>query len=163
MKMKVIDITEKNIKDIYGRLRKFFYNNKKTGFEEWHNFDCGFKKHIDRKIHIDNNKIEVVNQYTSPIEMECVGEENEKYIRILLSGTDGLVLHIGDKIAFCGNHIIIREKWSLNSHNYIYSVFQAKPMSKELQDSLRRQAEIERAEYEADVLEMTYEDYCLDF
>ena len=106
--MKIITITEENMKSIHGRLKKFFYNKNHTGFEEWHNFDCGFKKHISPLIYIGNDKIRNVHEYPSPnfIEYKSIGTVPDircSYILIGLTESDGDSLHIGDKIAFCGN------------------------------------------------------------
>lgn len=150
--MKVITITEDNIKDVYGRLRKFFYNNSKTGFECWHNFDCGFKKHISRYVEIKNRKVRICNLYPAPIEIKL--HEKCMYIAFNLTATDGDGVQIGDKIAFCGNRIIIRKKWFLpHDHNYVYTVYQAYPMDQHKQKSMLYFAEMEMRAFEKDILE----------
>ena len=154
--MKVITITEKNIKEVYGRLKKFFYNNNHSGFEEWHNFDCGFKKHISPLLHIGKDKIRNVNNYPSPDAIEYNQKGTGSYIILRLTATDGDSLHIGDKIAFLGNKIIYRTKGFFAGHKYIYTVFQAASMSDEEQNKKKLWAEMEAASFEADY----YADYC---
>ena len=133
MKMKAITITEKNMKSVYGKLKKFFYNNNQTGFEEWHNFDCGFKKHISPIIQIGENKIRNVLKYPSPNAIEyrhkgTVPGIGYSYISLMLTATNRDSLHIEDKIAFCGNRIIYRTKCCWGDHKYIYTTFQVLPM-----------------------------------
>ena len=153
--MKVLTITENNIKEVYGRLKKFFFNKNSTGFEEWHNFDCGFKKHISTEIFIGNKRIRNIRQYPSPdhIRFDDIGSG---YIILNLTATDSSGLQCGDKIAFCGNRIIFRTKCFWGDHKYIYSVFQVFPMSKAAQDNKRICAERDAAMYEA----YYYADYC---
>lgn len=153
--MKVITITENNMRDVYGRLKKFFYNNNRTGFEEWHNFDCGFKKHISPEIYIGEDRIRNVNTYPSPNaikyqETGTVAGINYSYIVLNFTASEGDSLRCGDKIAFCGNRIIYRTKCVWGDYNYIYSVFQALPMSKTEQDNKRLWAEREMKMFESD-------------
>lgn len=133
--MRVITITEKNIKSVYGRLKKFFYNNNHTGFEEWHNFDCGFKRHISPIIHIGKNKVRNIHKYPSPDAIKynhkgTVPGIVHSYVLLILTAVNRDALHIGDKISFCGNRIIYRTESSLGNCKYIYTVFQVLPMKK---------------------------------
>lgn len=152
--MKVITITEENIKSVYGKLRKFFYNRNQTGFEEWHNFDCGFGR-ISPYIHIDGNKIRNIHKYPAPDEVmyypkgTVPGISSYGYIVIRLTATDCDSLRCGDKIAFCGNRIVYRTKATYSfRHRYIYSVFQVLPMSKRKQEQKKWYAEQEAKMYE---------------
>lgn len=153
--MRVTTITEENIKSVYGKLRKFFYNNNHTGFEKWHNFDCGFKKHISPMIYIGKDKIRNVLKYPSPNAIEyrhkgTVPGISYSYISLMLTATDGDSLHIGDKIAFCGNRIIYRTKCTWGNHEYIYTTFQVLPMDETKQRQMKYWAEREEEIYEAD-------------
>lgn len=153
--MRVITITEKNMKSVYGRLRKFFYNKNHTGFEEWHNFDCGFKKHISPLIYIGKDKIRNVLKYPSPDVVEynpkgTVAGIGYSYISLRLTASDGGSLHTGDKIAFCGNRIICRTKGFFGGYKYIYTVFQVLPMVQSTQNKMKAWAEQEAAMYKAD-------------
>lgn len=158
---KVITITENNIKEVYGRLRKFFYNNNETGFEGWHNFDCGFKKHINRNIYINGKKVPTCIMYPAPDEIELILKRDENnyynldFIRISLTATDSFSLQYGDKIAFCGNRIILRTKCFFSGYKYIYSVYQVNPMPKERQYRMKRNAELEYEAWE--------ENYCREW
>lgn len=159
--MRVITITEKNMKSVYGRLKKFFYNKNHTGFEEWHNFDCGFKKHISPLIYIEKDKIRNIHKYPSPDSVEynpkgTVAGISYSYILLRLTASDGDSLCVGDKIAFCGNRIIYRTKGFFGGHKFIYTVFQVLPMEKRKQNQMKAWAELEEAMYEADY----YADYC---
>lgn len=153
--MRAITITERNIKSVYGRLKKFFYNNNHTGFEEWHNFDCGFKKHISPIIYIGKDKIRNVHKYPSPNAVKyrykgTVPGISYSYISLMLTAADGDSLHIGGKIAFCGNRVIYRTKCNWGDHNYIYTVFQVLQMEENKQNQMKLWAEIEEAIYKAD-------------
>lgn len=149
--MKVITITSENINDVYGRLHKFFYNKNRTGFEEWHNFNCGFKKHISPYIYIDGKKERVVNVYPSPDEVELVIRGGQSWIVVRLMSGHGFVLQCGDKIAFCGNRIIHRSKWMFGG--YEYEVFQAYKMSEEKQQTMKYYAEMEHKAWENEMME----------
>lgn len=127
--MKVITVTEKNIKEVYGRLNKFFNNRNKNGYVEWHNFDCGFKKRINPYIFIDGQKIRTDNIYTSYAHVEMDTMHGRTFIRMKLSYTDAGIIEVGDKIAFLGNRFIHREKFTLSKHKYIYSTYQMIPMT----------------------------------
>lgn len=158
--MKALLITENNMKEVYGRLRRFFYNNNNTGFEEWHNFDCGFKKHISPMIYIDNNRIRNIHKYPSPDVVEykkkgAVIGIGYSYILIRLTATDVTSLQCGDKIAFCSNKIIYRTKCTWGDYKYVYSVFQVLPMSKTEQEAKKLWAERESGIFE--------DDYYLDY
>lgn len=152
--MKVINVTEKNMKGIYGKLKKFFYNKHRTGFEEWHNFDCGFKRHISPNIVIDKQWIFNVNRFPSPDEVEYIPKGKRPgidydYIRIGLTTDNGASILPGDKIAFLGNRIITRTRWRiLRDRGYIYTVYQVLPMSKKEQLDLKEMAKMESRMYE---------------
>lgn len=147
--MKVITITDENIKSVYGRLKKFFYNKNRTGFEEWHNFDCGFKKHISPYLdylYIKEKKTRVVNRYPSPnsVTYEKKGTVpgiSYDYILINLDAGHSIGFCAGDKIAFCGNRIITRTDCFWGYHKYIYAVFQATPIGKKEQKRMHDEAE----------------------
>ena len=139
--MKVITISEKNMKEVYGRIRKFFYNKNNTGFISWHNFDCGFKKHIPALKFDDGER--VIHKYPSPNDVMLLQMGGNSYIGLRLTATDGMSLACGDKIAFVGNRIICRKEWFLDNHKYVYDVFQAIPMSNDKQDEKRYIAQME--------------------
>lgn len=152
--MKRITISEANIKDIYTRIRRFFYNNNRTGFTSWHNFDCGFKKRINKYININGEKVDTSQNYPMPLEVTL--DKNKIYIT--MTAGSGTRLSIGDEIAFLSNRIILKQKWdfSLNkTEEYIYTVFQAKPMHETTQKMLHQKAEEEEAAY----MKAYYEDY----
>lgn len=155
--MRVITITENNIKDVYGRLMKFFYNRNHTGFLSWHNFDCGFKKHINPKIDLDGSKVETFHEYPSPDEVELAERGEFSYIVMRLMPGHGISISCGDKIAFCGNRIIFRTKFSFD-HNYLYQVFQVLPMDEEEQYSKKEWAAMEEEAYEREYEREYYED-----
>lgn len=157
--MKVITVTKSNIRDIYGRLKKFYNNNNNTGFVEWHNFDCGFKKHINPYIVIGGQKVRVENKYTSYADVELDKSQGEIFIRIKLGPGEAGLVKIGDKIAFLGNRYIHREKsnYRIWGHNYIYSTYQVLPMDSKEQYRLNMYKEsmhaIDESTYEADFLD----------
>lgn len=144
--MKAIIITEDNIKEVYGKLRKFFYNKNKTGFSTSHSFDTGFKKRINPYIYISNEKIKTYMVYPQPesVEFHPVGSVpgiRKSFIRVRTTAVDSFILNIGDKIAFLGNRINIRQKCIfLKEHRFIYTTYQALPIDKKEQDRLRTHA-----------------------
>lgn len=129
MKMKVITITDKNINSVYGRLKKFF--SGRYEFQEWHNFNCGFKKRISNKIEINHHRIPIVHNYKS---IQAV-EMNNFGICIRINESCGELLQIGDRVAFLGNRVTLaRHEYFLGN---IYTTYQATPrtiMPKELDD-----------------------------
>lgn len=150
--MKVFTVTDDNINYIFGRVVKFFYNNHETGFESWHSFDCGFKKHIPRKILIDGKKVSTGIHYPKPLKISAYsrgrvtpgGNDILESIIINLTATDNDSIHIGDKIAFMGNRIILRQKWLFTKdNNWIYTVYQVKPMRHDAQIAMHEYAEME--------------------
>lgn len=157
--MKVITITNRNIKEICGKMKKFFYNNNKTGFISWHNFSCGFK-HISPMIELDGSMIRVEHTYPAPRSITL--SRNNKIISVSLTATDAFGLKEGDKIAFCGNRIITRQNWGFifgKEKQYLYTVFQVLPMEKEKQNRLHTNAENEAAEYEEEYYKELEEEY----
>ena len=72
-------------------------------------------------------------------------EGNRSYgrcISVQLVAGEGFELCCGDKIAFYGNRIVCRTDWPHNdSIKYIYSTFQACPMTQEEQESIHLMAE----------------------
>ena len=143
--MKTITLTEDNIKQVYGRLRKFFFNKNGTSFESWHNFDCGFKKHISPYIMIAGSKTRIVHVYPTPDSVEFI-DKNGGMIIIRLTEDEAASLEVGDKIAFYGNRITYRQKWIHGSHDYIYSTFQVLPISEIERRSSEIMAELDAME-----------------
>ena len=135
-------ITDKNINDVYTRLRKFFYNRNQTGFEAWHDYDCGFKKRIKRYIDEEGNRLDA-QRYPAPVMITLEGNRSYgRCISVQLVAGEGFELCCGDKIAFYGNRIVCRTDWPHNdSIKYIYSTFQACPMTQEEQESIHLMAE----------------------
>jgi len=126
--MKVFTVTEDNIKEICGRVRKFFYNRNETGFASWHTFDCGFKKRISRYIALDGPKKDVDTYYKYPAPLEVKLNDDQDRIIVYLTASDSFSIKPGDKIAFLGNRIVHKEKWIIRGHNFIYTVYQVLPM-----------------------------------
>lgn len=158
--MKAIRITENNIKEVYGRLRKFFYNNNRTGFIFWDNLDCGFKKHIKSfrstksyrsTIKDYNFEIPIYSKLPSPDSVDFV-QNNEQpemnHIFIRFTDMEFEYLEIGDKIAFCSNKIIIKSEWL--EKRVMYKVYQATPMTDEEQHNLKVLAKQEHEFYKND-------------
>lgn len=151
--MKVYTVTENNLNYIYGRLIKFFYNNNKTGFERWHTFDCGFKKHIPREIVINGEKVSTSIDYPRPLKIsgysigkvKPTGKDILDSIVIIFTATDSDSIHIGDKIAFMGNHIIVSSKWAFTKqHKYVYNVYQVKHIKYQDQCMLQHYARMQQ-------------------
>lgn len=161
--IKVITVTDNNIRDVYGRIKKLFNNRNRTGYIEWHNFNCGFKKRINPYIEIDGGKVRTDNKYTSSVEVEMDREHRTSrgkdayaaYIRVKLGPGCADIIQIGDRVAFRGNHLIVREPWDfIMEAGYIYTVYQAIPMSleeqEELDNEMQFQQETEERLYEDD-------------
>lgn len=135
--MKVITITENNIKEIYGRLNKFFHNNNATGFEEWHNVNCGFKRHISRDMYIDGRKIlNMSAKFPAP---DIRIDQKDLTIVVEFTALKSENIQIGDRIAFCGNHIILcTQETFFDEKKIFYTVYQALSMTQEAQEKMRR-------------------------
>ena len=126
--MKNFTITETNLSEVYGLLRKFFYNNKGTGFVAWHNFDCGLKNVKSSFVARDKTLITTKQKYHAPISIEL--DKKMKLIRIHLIVGEGFCIDIGDKVCFLSGKLIIRtEEYFIPEHNYCYQVFQVLPLS----------------------------------
>lgn len=126
--MKIIKITEKNLEQIYGTMKKFFYNKNKTGFTSWHNYDCGFK-HIKKTVKDKElGKISTEHIYPAPRLFEL--DKKMKLIRIHLISGEGFCIRIGDEVALMSGKIIIKTKEVfLPNYHYCYEVFQAKKLT----------------------------------
>lgn len=135
--MRVVTVTKDNINEVYGRLKKFYNNKNHNGIIEWHNFDCGFKKHISPYIIIDGEKVRVENKYSGKVRLKLEDSGKEPYIVIDFSATDIGSVKIGDRIAFLGNRYIHREDWwSKREYSYIYSTYQMIKMDDNEKESL---------------------------
>lgn len=158
LNMKTIIVTKQNIKEVYGRLRKFYNNKNSNGIIEWHNFDCGFKKHISPYINIGGKQVRVENKYSGNVKLRLEGmDKSEPYIIIGFSATDTGVVKVGDKLAFLGNRYIHREDWVFkHEYSYIYSTYQLVKMSYEEKASLDYQAEMFAEMNEDDLEDLIY-------
>lgn len=154
-------VTENNINEIYGRLKKFFYNKNNSGFITWHNYDCaGFKGKIKKTIDLSDSMlkhdyVKIEREFPAPLNIalktknpdECI---YKTYILCSLDANHGLAIYLGDRISFRGNKIIIRgHALSIfDNKKYLYSVYQMIPMSKKVQDEMHDKAEYEKQLYD---------------
>jgi len=131
--MKGITVTEKNINMIYGRIVKFFSPNGKCKttsnmYDFWCDFTCGKNNRV--KPHFRTQVI------LEKVTGHCTINGEMKLIEIM--GYDpydrdrGTFISMGDKVAFCGNRIIICNR-NLNDADApeiknAYVVFQVESM-----------------------------------
>lgn len=113
MKYSSIILTEKNMDQIAGKIKKFFKNDLGTNYTEWHNWDSSwnFKPYHIRK-----------SIYTPDII-----ESNRDYncIRICWNYGSGYILSIGTRIRFQNNKVLIQIPWhDSNIGEYLYIAFQ---------------------------------------
>lgn len=119
--MREITITKNNIASVYDKIHRFYSSRFSTCFKSYHNFDCGFKKHM-KPYH------EIVRTYEN---IECVLHTknvcNSNYynpwIIINLGPGEGFSLKEGDKILIGSKRIMIRTKFYVYGHTYLYQVF----------------------------------------
>ena len=124
--MKAITVTEKNIKSINGRLKRFF---KHGDFMVWHNFDCGMKKHISRYIDINipghyEKHVDTMYPYRGITVHERVYSDKITTLYIEMNYDEGFRIKPGMKVAFLGNRVIIRSDFLSSIHKYCYQCFQ---------------------------------------
>lgn len=132
-------VTLGNIDSVCGRMKKFFWNNNETGFETWHNFDCGWrniKPYCERRLIAPPTKIEIDSMF------------EDTFIRVALSATSTFIVKVGERINFSSNKIIIQSKWNITSYSYVYSIYQCAKMSKKQKDGYYREAENEALMFE---------------
>ena len=95
----MIEITEKNYKQIFGRVKKFFKGYK--AFETWSSYDCGGSKRIPHTFKMDgevyNTKLSILRQATIYDKIDFIGIQ---YFCGVLEGDNYYFLEIGDEISF---------------------------------------------------------------
>ena len=122
--MKGIAVTEKNYKQVCGKLEKFFAHRH---FREWHRFRGGMKKRI-------SHKTGVVFSYNRPdvyVENKIRDAKTEwldgRFCVRYDNGSSSFCISVGDEILFCGNRVIIKQKDCIfNEYGcyYTYMCFQ---------------------------------------
>lgn len=120
----------------------------KTGFLEWHQFDCGFKKRIGNEIELNGSKVMVVNTYPSPSGARLY---NDRFVIDLMEDFCHSI-KIGDKVAFVGNRFICRQCWGYSDEKYIYTSFQALPMDSKKSQAMHKNAEQMAELYRRDLM-----------
>lgn len=126
--MKPIIVTEGNLQYIYGRVRKFFYNRNRTGFSKWSSFDCGFKKNLRS---FSKNGMDFISPKFVKIDShkDIPGISDKPFILIKLVPNAEFAIRIGNRVAFCGNRIIVQNNHCYPfEHNFEYEVFQVLPV-----------------------------------
>lgn len=116
-------ITKDNINRVYGQLNKFFKAHDCV--ESWHNFSYCVHKRVRRKVELSNHHwVDCVRHYHG-VELEL----HEDRIAIFPCKGEGISIHIGNKVWFKGNHIILQNDCVLGITNTNYTntyyVFQA--------------------------------------
>lgn len=142
-------VTEQNIKSIYGRVRKFFYNRNSTGFVNWHNLDCGWKNIKQYQDEDFGGEFEK-DIIPAPQKIEFEDKMGEPFIRINFSAGEGSLIQIGDVISFRSNKLITKCKWILHDgYNYIYTVFQVTGISDDYKEQYFQQKKFVNDMYES--------------
>lgn len=114
--MREIIITEKNIANVYDKVNRFF--NYNSYIKSWHNFDCGFKKHI--------KPYHGIYHFYQPIKCYYYHSNINKvaWISVTLSISDRFSLCFGDKVSISSNRISIRQHAIISDNEYLYQVFE---------------------------------------
>ena len=118
----MIEITEKNYKKIFGRVKKFFKGYK--AFETWSSYDCGGSKRIPHTFKMDGKVYDTkisIQQVTIYDKTDFVGVQ---YFSDSLEGGNYYFLEIGDEISFNGNRITVKKK-DYGEFHYRYTTFQS--------------------------------------
>lgn len=133
--MKMIKITEKNFMSVAGRVKKFFDHRD---IVTWHNFNCGGKRHIQGDFKLNcrdyfkmcrSKKVKPIFRYHD-VHAEIVPDgsiyRKEPFIRVNLDPDNGLLIQIGQSVAFCGNRIIVISDCGSyrNPGDKLYEVYQ---------------------------------------
>lgn len=141
--MKIITVNEKNITSVYGKVKNFFQNKNHTGFEAFHNYDCGFHK-VKPMEDVKNP----IREYPDVLEVKLLKFLDKWKIDIKLTAMSMITIQDGDKIAFLGNRIIHKDGDNFPLKRYQYTVFTQKEMSMETCQKLHKDAYKERMAYE---------------
>lgn len=104
--MKIITVTNENLNYIFGMVKKTLWNKNRTNFMAVHNFNCKLSKHI-KPFH------NVHNYYLSPSKIEVDSVGGEKYIRIRFDTGCSMLINMGDKVAFSGGRLYVKQKFTL--------------------------------------------------
>lgn len=118
----MIEITEKNYKQIFGRVKKFFKGYK--AFETWSSYDCGGHKRIPHTFKMDGKVYDTkisIQQVTIYDKTDFVGVQ---YFSDSLECGNYYFLEIGDEISFNGNRITVKKK-DYGEFHYRYTTFQS--------------------------------------
>lgn len=118
----MIEITEKNYKQIFGRVKKFFKGVK--AFETWSSYDCGGRKRIPHTFIMDGKVYDTklsVQHVTIYDKADFIGIQ---YFSDSLDGGNYYFLEIGDEISFNGNRITVKKK-DYGEFHYRYTTFQS--------------------------------------
>lgn len=115
---KGIIITQDNYKQVAGRLRRFFYNEKRyvgRSMTVWHTFSGGMRKRIP--VYAFKNTYHDVTMYDN---------KNEFTIRYGVGNVHRF--QIGEEVWFLGNRIIVKSKWDSihpeDNKKYLYMCYQ---------------------------------------
>jgi hypothetical protein len=121
----MIEITEKNYKQIFGRVKKFFKTNKE--YESWYSYDCGKNRKMPKYFKAEqgpiatNEEIEVLEIINNEITAVLTIKYRIKHFAYYHG------LKIGDSIIFLGNRIMIKQKTHKNPiFKYVYYIYQIK-------------------------------------
>lgn len=112
--MKGIKITEKNYKDVFSRLEKFFAHED---FLVWHSFGGGMRKHISSKFYskmgncVHDSKRKYYN-VTTEIREDLV-KKSPRFC-VYMNDDEGFGLTIGDELLFVSNRIIFKEPFTIH-------------------------------------------------
>lgn len=141
--MKIITINKGNIASVYGKLKKFFCNKKHTGFETFHNFNCGFHN-ISPMLNCPTYKADTTKEYARVSLSGVVLRPSNVYkgrmvIQVKLSEANSIIFNEGDKVAFLGGCLIHKSKW-IGKNIYQYMVIMQKAMPLEKEFALKEKA-----------------------
>lgn len=133
--MKGIVLTERNINQIHGILKRFFFNNASSGFSVYKSLDSG-KKRVRRLSYLFGEGIDTAISYPAPLSVVLEDNRITAYF-----GAIDFTIALGDKISFKSNRIIVKTKGYVDAYTgrdrNLYTVFCMKYMSEEEMDFIR--------------------------
>lgn len=115
--MKGIVITEKNYRQVAGRLKKFFAHKN---FIVWHTFNGGMRPRFNHHFYSQfiHSVIDTKREYYDVQVMY-----NNKYLCIYLNYDQAFIIDYGDEILFLGSRIVIKSHEHVPDR-YVYETFQ---------------------------------------
>lgn len=130
-------VTHENIRQVYGRLKKFFDTSK--DIETWHNFGCGKCRHVPKVVALlgagsDSDDYEDCTRMFDTVDVQFQDKHDydgtvyTQCIMLQLRHSFDYRIHeieIGSKVWFKSSHIVVQVPiMCIDGDRYLYEVYQ---------------------------------------